>query len=499
MGDLQMLQRAGRDIRVLCVEDNDALRENLAKFLKKIFAEVSMAVDGVNALSAFHKRPADLLITDIKMPNMDGLELAKKIRRLSPQAQIILISGTDDKEYLYASIKLGVCAFLKKPIQLPAFTTALEEALKNIKAHKHQTILTLEDFLFNNQSAMVMMMNESAPVLANKEFLQFFGVTDLHEFTTKYTNIENTFIAEEGFLSPSQKIEWFDGLSVNEKKLFNVKIQMQKNSPKHFALSVKRVRQNGDFVLLTFDDVSDLGLSLGQEYKTKEPGEVQTNPLEFLEVLRRNGSKVHLHNYYKGLSITNDALIVDIKNGEVVLKTNYLQQKAIQYEQKTLILSETFPNAIFCEKLNKISFEEQSAAFEGLRFIKTSPVLRKTIRVVPEEEHKVTLFIHESIFHAETRIDDISMDAVKIRINAMPAGMSEGTQVILDLVLNMDKRAFSLNIEAVLFRQAELAESFSLVFVFVLKPEQKALLLRYITKRQMAIIREFKGIQHGRK
>jgi CheY-like chemotaxis protein len=499
MSDLQKLQAAARGMRLLFVEDNDALRENAAKLFKKLFTHVDIAADGEEALRMFKQNSPDLLIADIKMPKMDSIELCKKIRTLAPDMQIIVMSAYDNKEYLVELIKLKISSFIKKPLTLTELVQALEETLKIVKKQKEEAFLhSQQEYVFNNQSSMVLMMNEDELLLANKEFLDFFEVQDLQEFKEKHKSVESNFVNEEGFLPPAEKIDWFDGLSENDKKLFNVKMEQKKNNPKHFALNVKRVSLKGESVLLTFDDVSDLKLYDKTQAKKKEPGEIQSNPIEFLEVLRRNGAKVHLHNYYKGLSITNDALVVEIADGKVLLKTNYLQQKAIQYEKKTLILSETFPNAILCEKMEKIVFKEQFVEFSELRFIQTSPVLRRTIRVVPEDEHKVTLFINGTIFRADVSIEDISMDAIKIKTNAMPAGLSLGTTVFVDLVLIMDKRPFSLNLEAILFRQNELKNSFSFVFTFMLKPEQKSELLKYITKRQMAIIREFKGIQHGR-
>jgi CheY-like chemotaxis protein len=500
MSDLQNLQMAAKGVKLFFVEDNDALRDNASKLFKKLFSDVELGVDGEDALAKFKKHKADLVITDIKMPKMDGIELSKKIKALAPETEILIMSAYDDKDYLLESIKLKVSSFIKKPVALPELFEALQEVLETLRKRKEETLVhQRQEFVFNNQSSMVLMMNENGLELANEEFLDFFAVADLDEFTKKYENVESTFVAEEGYLPPAKKIDWFDGLSENEKKLFHVKIEIRKNNPKHFILNVKRVCAKGTSVLLTFDDISDLKLYEKTQSAEKELGAVQTNPLEFLDVLRRNGGKVHLHNYYKGLSITNDALVSEIVDGKVKVKTNYLQQKAIQYEQKSLILSETFPNAILCERVEKIVFEEQSVEFSQLRFITTSPVLRKTIRVVPEDEHRVTLFVKESIFRAKTSIEDISMDAVKIKANAMPAGLDVGDSAFLDLVLTMDKRAFSMNIEAVLFRQSKEAESFSLVFTFVLRPEQKSELLKYITKRQMAIIREFKGMQHGGK
>ena len=117
------------------------------------------------------------------------------------------------------------------------------------------------------------------------------------------------------------------------------------------------------------------------------------------------------------------------------------------------------------------------------------------MRVVPEDKHSVSLFLGENKFHGDIKIEDISLNAVKLKLNALPAGLQKGDEVTIDMVLELDKKPLIINTKATMFRKSELKRSFSVVFMF--DESKRKELTNYITKRQMAIIREFKGLQHG--
>ncbi|MEA2073289.1 MAG: hypothetical protein U9O86_06850 [Campylobacterota bacterium] len=216
---------------------------------------------------------------------------------------------------------------------------------------------------------------------------------------------------------------------------------------------------------------------------------------DLLEVIQRNSAKIAVHNYYKGLSITNDGIIVKIENEILTIKTNFLQQKAIQFEKKVYIVSDALPHTLECSEVLKIEFDTQSVSLKNLKFVLTSPVKRKTIRVIPEENHTVSLFIRENKFYGDVAIEDISLDAIKLKLNALPAGIEKGDEVNLDIVVELDKRPLIINTKAKMFRKSESRHSFSLVFLF--NDSKRSELVKYITKRQMAMIREFKGLQNG--
>lgn len=499
MDVLKELKSAAEGFSILYVEDNQALRQNAAKLLRKFFDTVDVAEDGAVGLEMFQKNHYPIVITDIKMPNMDGVKLTKHIKQIQADTKVIIMSGHDEKDYLMKAIELGVFRYLKKPVNLKELTADLYLALQEIKHERNTKILyTNLQNIFNYQSSMVIMLNETKPILANQIFLDFFYVDSIEEFAETYGSVSKQFMEHDGFLYNSGEVSAINKLRMNEKKLFHVKMQNQRDEIKHLIAKYQVIPEKSGYGILSFDDVTELKLlKLFDEKQTDIDDKNQDSEAMYrlLEVIQRNSAKIELHNYYKGLSITHDGVIIEVKDDSIVLKTIYMQQKAVQFEKRTILISEALPSAIDCSEVVKIGFENQNIELKKLKFMKSSPTSRSTIRVVPDEKHSASLFLGENKFHGDIIIEDISLDAVKFKLNALPAGLQNGDEVNLDIVLELDKKPLIINTKATVLRKSESRYSFSIIFIF--KDVKKSELVKYITKRQMAIIREFKGLQNG--
>lgn len=105
---------------ILLVDDDPLLRETVAAALKTAGHEVMEARDGVKALQQFSRRRPDLIITDIFMPERDGLETIIAVRKLQPAIPVIAMSGHSDDSslYLHVAHKLGAQHILAKPFTL---------------------------------------------------------------------------------------------------------------------------------------------------------------------------------------------------------------------------------------------------------------------------------------------------------------------------------------------------------------------------------------------
>jgi len=119
-------------LKVFIVEDECLVREGIRdniEWQKNGFEFVGEAEDGEMALPLIRKTRPDLLITDIKMPFMDGLELSRIVSKEMPETKIFILSGYDDFEFARQAIELHVDRYLLKPIT----RTSLEEALSQVK------------------------------------------------------------------------------------------------------------------------------------------------------------------------------------------------------------------------------------------------------------------------------------------------------------------------------------------------------------------------------
>jgi CheY-like chemotaxis protein len=501
MAELVEFKEAAQSFSILYVEDNDALRQNAAKLLAKFFEHVYVAPDGLEGLKIFRKTMPQIVITDIKMPNLDGMSLAKKIRVLNPKTKIIIMSAFDDKEFLYQAIEVGVFGYLKKPVGLNQLTETLAKAIRQILSDNAIELFHLQiQNIFNYQSAMIIMFKDEKPIIANQSFFDFFGIDSIEEFNASDKDIGGHFLEHDGFLYNTVQRGWHEEVRGHDQKLYHVKMHNHEGKIRHLLLKYQKVPNEQNVEMLSFDDVTELNLlKLFDEKATLEDLQKQDSQALFnlLEAIHRNGAKLQLYNYYKGLSITNAAIFTKVDERAVALKTNFMQQKAIQYEQRTLIQSEALPYVVEALEVAKLSFESQSVVLRSLRFVQRSAIQRETIRLVPEETHSVSLFINNSKYQGDVRIDDISLDGVKVTISALPAGLEQDMEIIIDMVLMLDRRPLIINTKAKLLRKVENKHNFSLVLLFDFKPGQRGELVKYMAKRQMAVIREFKGAQNG--
>jgi hypothetical protein len=264
----------------------------------------------------------------------------------------------------------------------------------------------------------------------------------------------------------------------------------------HFIAKLHFIPDKKGYSILSFDDITELNLLdiFDKKQSSKDSKEKQQKAIfDLLEVVSRNSSKVKLHNYYKGLSITQDGIITSVGEDFVEVKSLTTQQKAVLYENKTIIDSEAFPKPILCKKVLLNSFEKQIMRFGEMEFAKDSPITRGSIRVQPNEEHTVTLLINGLKFLDDIRVVDISIDAIRIFSNIKPE-YEEGDKLRVDILFSIEKQKLIINSEIKFYKIHKVPRGYETVYLFELDAKNKQLLTTYIFKRQMQLIREFKGL-----
>jgi excisionase family DNA binding protein len=115
--------------RILVVDDEAAIRDLLAKTLALAEYDVDVAPDGRSALERLRTLPYDLLITDLKMPGVDGLTVIREGRRYRPDLPVIIITGFSTEASAIEAINLGVSGYLIKPFRVPRVLAAAAKAL----------------------------------------------------------------------------------------------------------------------------------------------------------------------------------------------------------------------------------------------------------------------------------------------------------------------------------------------------------------------------------
>jgi excisionase family DNA binding protein len=115
--------------RILVVDDEAAIRDLLSKTLALADYDVDLAADGRTALERLRIIPYDLLITDLKMPGVDGLTVVREARRLKPDIPVIIITGFSTEASAIDAVNLGVSGYLTKPFRVPRVLAVAAKAL----------------------------------------------------------------------------------------------------------------------------------------------------------------------------------------------------------------------------------------------------------------------------------------------------------------------------------------------------------------------------------
>ena len=128
--DNELLKEKLKDISILCVEDEDGIREFIVGTLKYYFKEVYEARNGLEALEMYEEYRPKIILSDIEMPRMNGLEFVKRIRQNDLSTSIIMLTAYSNEEYLMNLINLNIDHFILKPLNLKKLNEALTKYIE---------------------------------------------------------------------------------------------------------------------------------------------------------------------------------------------------------------------------------------------------------------------------------------------------------------------------------------------------------------------------------
>ncbi len=125
-----------KEIKLLYVEDDPEARETTLLLLKEFFENIVVAVDGKDALDKFQENEIEMIISDINMPNMDGLTMVDHIKKIDKNIPVLIFSAYNESAILQKSIKIGVEGYLSKPINFEQFTEVIKKCTERLYLRK---------------------------------------------------------------------------------------------------------------------------------------------------------------------------------------------------------------------------------------------------------------------------------------------------------------------------------------------------------------------------
>jgi len=121
---------------VFFVDDEPKVRKMVGRTLEQAGLKVSCFARAAECLKQLHSQTCDLLITDVKMPEMDGIELLTKVKHIIPSLPVLVITGYGDIPMAVKALKVGASDFIEKPLDRQSFLSAVDSVLKrNTQTH----------------------------------------------------------------------------------------------------------------------------------------------------------------------------------------------------------------------------------------------------------------------------------------------------------------------------------------------------------------------------
>jgi YesN/AraC family two-component response regulator len=127
-----LLKEKSKNISVLYVEDEELLRNKTGSMLNKLFQNVDLAINGKEGLDKYLHNKYDIVITDISMPNMNGLELIKNIRKNDLHQEIIIMSAFTESEYSDKLKTADITGYIYKPVEIKQMIEVLSGSIDRI-------------------------------------------------------------------------------------------------------------------------------------------------------------------------------------------------------------------------------------------------------------------------------------------------------------------------------------------------------------------------------
>jgi DNA-binding response OmpR family regulator len=175
---------------VLYAEDDLILQSNVKEVLSNFFDTILTASDGDEALDIFieNQNKIDLIITDINMPNTDGISLSKYIREYDKRIPIIIISAYTDTDYLLDSIDLNIVSYITKPFTTKKIFSLLEKILDAFELESQ--ILLKNGIKFDYEKELLIVNNETI-ILTHREttFIKLLTENSIVTYLMMYENM----------------------------------------------------------------------------------------------------------------------------------------------------------------------------------------------------------------------------------------------------------------------------------------------------------------------
>jgi two-component system, OmpR family, response regulator VanR len=209
-------------LSILYIEDDPAVQKHISEFLKRYSKAVYLASDAENGYESFNAHRPDIVLLDINLPGMSGMELAEKIREHDTEVLLVMATAYTDKEFLLKAVELNLVRYLVKPITSDDLYDVFVKCIAMLNMNKPggYTIDLGQGYIYNRRSKELLCNNEMMPLRKKEIGLLEFFLDRANEVVT-YEML--------------QTMIWSDGTMTQDAIRSQIKNLRKKIHPKLFA------------------------------------------------------------------------------------------------------------------------------------------------------------------------------------------------------------------------------------------------------------------------
>jgi DNA-binding response OmpR family regulator/GGDEF domain-containing protein len=276
--NVSRLKEYGNLYKVLYVEDDKVIRDQTKNFLGRFFTHVDVAEDGSLGLDKYQNGSYDVVITDINMPKMNGIEMIEKIREINENQIVLVTSAHNDSENLLRLINLNIMRFVLKPFDFKKFLIVLYNIVSELYAKKQikemnqrlEASSQMSQSIVDSIDIGLVVLEKQELKMANEAFLKMYDFPDFDTLILEMPQIGVLFQNFSSGITAETNLEIIEEYRNSPEEEQRVRI-LQGSKVHEFQLKLSVINEEEQRYILSFTDVTELHHYLTQDFHTKLP------------------------------------------------------------------------------------------------------------------------------------------------------------------------------------------------------------------------------------